>query len=295
MAYVSGTAIDITELRNSIFAACVANGWTLSGNVLHKGTAYIEGVIVAGFIEWRGGTGKDVSNALTGAAPYISRTGSGGQIPMTFPCNYEVHIFTNPDEVYVAVNYSAVYYQHIWFGLSNVPALPGTGMYFSSFRFTAANYLGDCISTLNGGTSNNAYGGCPAFWATAVGQNCQNSYIHHGTDARTWTDSTSHYPMSFAATSPLLAILPNAWNNETVLLPFQVYVPRAAGNKVSLVADLKNVRHCRITNHDPGEIITLGPDKWKMYPWYKKDAANPSGFASNDSGTTAWAVRYTGP
>ena len=42
MAYETGSANSFADLLAALQAACTGNGWTLSGNVLHKGTCYAE-------------------------------------------------------------------------------------------------------------------------------------------------------------------------------------------------------------------------------------------------------------
>lgn len=302
MAYVSGTAADINALRTNILTACTDNGWTLSGDVLWKGNCYIRCQVVSGYIQWLGGTGKDGSNALTGSAPRVVRNGSLQSDALTFPCSYQVFISTNPDEVVAVINYSTDFYQYVMFGLSDVPALPGVGVYVCATlnqAVTTGNF-----SVTAGGTDLGSYGdlqGTAPFQITVVGSstNTQNSFIHHGLDGGGWSRDGavgSGIPMTFGPNNPLLSILPSAWNDETVLLPFPVYVSRSTGNKISLVADLKHIRHCRIDYHDPGDVITLGTDKWKLFPWYKKNTTTRiGGFSVRHSGTVGFAVRYDGP
>jgi hypothetical protein len=224
MSYVTGSADNITNLLAAIRAACTDNGWTLSGEVLHKGAAYIRTQIVSGYITWLGGTGIDGSNNLTGAAPQIVRNGDFGSQPLTFPCTYEVHINEDPDEVYVVLNYATEFYQYAAFGLSDVAGLPGTGMWFAASRFGAnatANGAGwHFFTSANGNTFTGATRGGPMFYASSSGQNCQTSYIHHGLDGRGWSghSAAADYPQSFQANAPLLSLLPNTWNDETVLL-----------------------------------------------------------------------------
>lgn len=304
MAYLTGTAANITALMDNLRSACTSNGWTLSGNILHKGNCYIRSQINNGFIEWMGGTGKDVSNNLTGAAPRVVRTGDFRTNALTFPCNYEAFIFSNPDEVVFVINYSTDFYQYVMFGLSDVANLPGVGVYYAASRYAitgGSTALWEFASNPNGlSSTTDASQGAPAFTGIGSGQLAQSSYIHHGFDGATWTSDSNTgtgYATSFHANAPLLSLLPSSWNGETVLLPFPIYVNRSTGNKVSLAADLKNIRHCRIDNHSPGATITLGADKWKLYPWYKKNTTVRDGSTSEaqHSGTLGYAVRYDGP
>lgn len=301
MSYVTGSATTVAGLQAAITAACTANGWTLTGEVLSKGTAFIKVHVNGAAIEFTGGTGL-TGSTLTGAAITFVRFADFSQV-ITYPLVYEVHINTSPDEVYVVINYATSFYQLAAWGLSNVPDLPGTGMWFGATRFGIAGGTGGDFALQvtgdNPQTSQNSRGS-PLFIAGNNAQSAQSCFINHGLDSATWSpadSSTGGIPFSFGAMRPLIEISPGAWNSETVLLPFPVFLARSSGNTVSLVADLQHVRHARIDNHDPGDIVTLGSDKWKLYPWYRKNSAtrNPNGSSISDSGTVAFAVRYTGP
>ena len=67
-------------------------------------------------------------------------------------------------------------------------------------------------------------------------------------------------------------------------------------NKVRLVLEVRNARYMRIGNNDPEQVITLGPDRWKVFPFLRKNASVPDGGSVIDhSGTFGWAIRYDGP
>lgn len=297
MAHVTGNANDIAALLTAIRNACTANGWTLAGNVLHKGGIYVHIVVNGATLRITGGTGIDGGNNLTGAAPGAARLKSMGTTNViTYPVTYEVHINTAPDEVYVVVNFNVDFYLFMAWGKSDVAGLPGSGVWFSASGGDVSSTVADTFIIGSGGIIN-AGSGMPLFFATqSLG--LQNTYIHHDLDALGWTQlGTAPAPSAFAYLEPLQLLLPNNWNNETILLPYPVFVPRSSGNKVSLVADLKHVRLCRNDFHPPGDIIALGSDQWKVYPWFKKDTVTRTPQLQNGathSGTFAWAVRYTG-
>ena len=88
---------------------------------------------------------------------------------------------------------------------------------------------------------------------------------------------------------------PSAWNGESVLVPIQVITSRPS-NLWSLVGELTHARYVRLDNLEPGQLITLGPDRWKVYPFYRKDAtARDGGDGIDHTGTLGWAIRYDGP
>lgn len=307
MAHETGSVNSLADLLTAIRAACTDNGWTLSTDVLHKGDTYIRIQEVSSALQFLGGNGIDGSDALTTPAPQVVRIADFGSQALTFPMTWEAHINTDPDEVYIVVNYNVDYYQYAAWGISEVPDLPGSGVWFGASRFGvsggAAGAAADFFYGPNGaGMSQNGRGG-PLFFSDIIGSNValNTSFIHHDLDGQGWSSNLpgngTDFPFSFQALAPLLTAQPNEWNDQTVLLPYPVYCARSSGNKVSLVADLKHIRHCRIPFHDPGDIITLGSDQWKLYPWYRKNTVTPGGDSSSGtthSGTGGFAVRYTG-
>lgn len=298
MAYATGLANTLGDLVSAIQSACTNNGWTLSGEVLHKDDVHVRIQVVGETVTFLGGTGIDGENELTGSGPNIVRMRALEQA-FTFPLTYEVHILTDPDEVYVIINYAVDFYQWAAWGQSTVEGLPGTGVWYaaschansSTNAISIAPQLG---SAINGGNN-------PALLATSsaggLSNDTQNGYVQHGLDSEAWNpanpanDNGLH---GYTALHPLLSLLPNSWNDQTLLLPVVAYRLRS-GSKVSLVADLAHARHCRIDFHDPGDIITLGEDRWRVYPCYRKDVANRNGGNGiQHSGTLGFAVRYTG-
>lgn len=288
MAYVTGIANDLGALLTSIRNACVANGWTLSGDVLHKGDIYIRTQQVGNTLTFLGGTGIDESNDLTGSGPAVVRMRQFGQA-FTFPMTYEVHINTDPDEVYVIVNYAVNFYQWAAWGISDVADLPGSGVWYAASQAASDS---SSISVFANVSTANAPNIAPTLLGLSSPSGKQNGFIHHGLDGGGWNGSNGPV-ISWLAAQPMHGMLPNQWNSETILLPISAWIPRT-GNKVSLVADLKHARYCRINFHDPGQIISLGSDQWKLYPWYAKDASTPNGAAdAQHTGTFGLAVRYT--
>lgn len=291
MAYATGSAVDLAALLTAIRTACTSNGWTLSGEVLHKGAIFIRTQEVTGTLTFLGGTGIDGSNVLTGAGPAIVRMRPFADA-FTFPMQYEVHINTGPDEVYVVTTYNVDCYQWAAWGVSDVAGITGTGVWYGATQSAINNF--DVVIQIPGGDTN------PGIWLPPVlfganSGNDQNTFIHHDLDGSGWNPvGGGSHPKAWLVAGTLLGILPSAWNSETVLVPIQVWVDRASGNKVSLAADVAHARYLRNDFHDGGDIITLGADQWKVYPWLRKNASQRNG-GSQHSGTFGWAVRYTGP
>lgn len=300
MAYVNGSANDMAELRTALFNACTANGWTLSGEVLHKGGIYMRLQVVSAYLALLAGTGVDGSNNLTGAANSVARIGrpSLTATDITWPVSYEIFILTDPDEVYLVINYNVDSYQWLAWGVSTIDDLPSSGNWYAgslgASTLSPASWL--TMQPDAGGTSGTSYQ-CPGlFWLTSANNvGLVNAFVNHGLDGEEW-NGTARIASAIAATGIMLNALPNAWNSESVLVPIQVWIPRSAGNKVSLIADLAHARHLRIDNHTPGELITLGPDTWKVFPCFRKDSSVRNGGGGiTHTGTMGFAVRYDGP
>lgn len=308
MAYVSGTANDLAALRTALINACTANGWTLGGNVLSKGTCFAEIVVSGSYLAVRGGTGRDGANALTTPGPQSPRIGPVASLGFAFPMGYEIFIHANPDEVYLVVNYNVDLYQHLAFGASPVPGLPGTGGWYSA-TCGAATSDSSMFNFADWGTSpvwGAADGGIFYFEWRRAGEHvpaANSSFVHHGLDNKTWAaqdtfgnhSSAVWWGASQGLTKQPLQLLPNAWNSEVVLLPIQVCVERPL-NHLSLVASLAHSRFTRIDNYTGGQVLTIGPDRWKTFPFFRKNTAQRDGGGYvPHSGTHGFAVRYDGP
>lgn len=299
MPYQTGVANNMVALQSAFINACISNGWTLSGAVLHKGSVYIEVSIVAvsgaEYLSLQGGTGVSGGNVLSGASGAHVRLGrpSTAVPDLNWPVTYEVFIGVDPDEVYLIVNYDVDRYQYMAFGQSTIPDLPGSGCWYSAslatFVNNAAGYAS--CSTFGGGA-----GSLPTlapFWRSLSAISNFNSCIHHGLDGATWSTATTLINAG-EAVRPLSNALPSAWNSESILLPFHAWMERGS-NKLSMVADLQHSRHVRIDNHTPGDIVSIGYESWKIYPFHKKSTVQRDGATAVDhTGTLGWAIRYDG-
>lgn len=351
MPFVTGTAISMADLMTALRTACTANGWTLSGNVLSKGGCYVQTRILAcpapstrpsigtrDYMMVRAGNGIDGSNNLTdpaGNEPCIgpfTNTGNSSSleyIDWAFPATYRIHVNTNPDEVWMAVRYNNVFYQHIGFGKTPGVGNPGTGnWHFATMPNLAATSNNETYkyqNKVNSGAGPFGVGSfqngnvCPQpFWiggrvngagSETAGPGLVN-YSYHGmrgdTGAASWSASGNGFNVVYTAPGagtscqptivPLLERQPNAWNNEAILLPLQLLIRRPS-NKTSIQAEFKHLRTLRMDFLDPEHIIDLAPDKWCVYPCLQKNTSLPGGGLTQlmHSGCFAIAVRYDGP
>ena len=314
MAYITGSAASFADLQTAIQNACTANGWTLSSGILSKNGCFFQ--LVAGTsdgyaqLQLFGGTGRS-GTTLTGQPPsnYGAKICSNNGNVIAFPINYEIHLFTNPDEVYCVINYNSDFYQQLSFGKSDVPGIGGTGAWFSGAKrsdqtltdATQGNKVFLSVSWPESvGTITYDGYGCGLFFDGSGDYFC--SFVHTGLDATPWRRDTSWealtgYRSAGMQVSNLLMQLPNLYNSANVLLPIKPVALRSSGG-VTIIANPKNARYLRIDNVVPGEIITFGAEKWKCYPFYRKDSTVRNGVGwdtgATHSGTFGYAIRYTG-
>lgn len=296
MAYEIGMSGSLTDLRDSLFLALSSHGWSVSGNIVSKGAVFVEILVSGSYLTIKGGTGAS-GGALTGTTSNLSRLGPlAGQV-LAWPAQYRIFIHTAPDEVYLVLNWGIDFYEYIAFGQSSVAGLGGTGAWFSASLGETMTFIN--MSPVGGGAPGyNLHGGPALFWLTNSDSAgfMQNSWIHHGLDGGGWSGvSAGAGPIAVQAAMPHMSRQPNAWNSEAILLPIQPHVYRPS-NKVSLVADLAHARYLRIDNLDPNQILELGPDRWQVFPWFRKNNdARDGGPSVAHSGSLGWAIRYDGP
>ncbi|WVW77533.1 structural protein [Stenotrophomonas phage vB_SmaS_Bhz60] len=305
--FYTGNFTSFETLKTSIETALQNHGWGLNGDgTLEKNGMYVR--LVAGTIYQIAafaGTGSSLPPApLPGAPAYGVKIMNFSGSPMNFPATYDLHVFEDTDEVYLVVNYNGDKYQQLSFGKSRVDQVGGTGMWLTgSFRSDTVQAATHLVYTSAGGSSA-GFGwsgmGCGLFFdAYNAALGC--SYIHTGLDTTGWKTAGSNDGNLLGSGDPmagLLQALPSQFNQSTVLLPLYATQRRLSKGQ-TIVADLQNARLCRNDNHLSGEIVTYGTDRWKIYPFHRKNAAVRNGVSwstgADHSGTFAYAIRYTGP
>ena len=319
--YYSGTASAFSDLQTAIQTACTDNGWTLSSTILSKSGVYFKLANASNYLRVSAGTGQSGSTLTGDALPYDVVLSSPSAAPISFPCSYEIHAFTSPDEIYTIINYNSSYYQQLTLGISNVPGIGGTGGIVSASQswrtgvFSSSDGREKCDPILTGishlGFYYSGYAGVPI--ANVGGlfvEDYQNSvdfnasYVHCALESTGWHGIGGSVGNLKGITyyTGILISLPSLFNNSTVLVPIKPIMTRSSAGR-TVVANLKNARYCRNDNLTPGQVVTYGSDKWKVYPFYKKDAGatkrngEPFGASAvyDHSGTFAYAIRYTGP
>lgn len=317
MSYYTGSANNYSDVLTALVSACTANGWTWADSILSKGGAFVRPYVSTTTTNTEGpglliegGTGKSGS-AITGASACVPRMGRPGTstkfVADSWPATYHIFAFENPDEVFVILNFNIDCHYFLAFGVSDVPGIGGTGLWVSGTArrgygtvSEGTTIQGFIMSAADGGTigsSNSAYSS-GFLWnsSRSTDASLNRDAIHFGGSWAGAANGTASgaFNAIFPAV-PHIGRLPNAWNNESPLIPIQGHV-WAASSKCSLAVDVRNARYVRLDNYEPGQIVTLGSDRWKVFPFYKRNVASrDAGNYIDHTGTFGWAIRYDGP
>lgn len=293
MAYYSGVANDMAEVRQALIDSCVGEDWVWnsSNEVLYKNGVFFHLSQSGNYLRLRGRT-----SLINGNAPNTVQVGAftvRGQNAMTFPISYEVFVFEA--EVYLVINYNVEFYQYLAFGRSTIN-VPGSGCWFAGTAGGVDTSYSNGNRMTGSGGSNIGRTLCVGImWRNYItGMSAGDEYgIHSDLDAGGWGAGRGNFVSSAESLVPLLLTQPNVWNSEAILLPVRAYGRRLEG-KISLIADLQHIRITRNDNLEPGQVIEIGFEKWKVFPCYRKNAAVRDS-TTEDSGTFAHAIRYDGP
>lgn len=312
MAYVSGTASTMLDLKSAIESESVARGWSLSNGILSKNGCFFKlssRETASSYLAVYAGTGQSGSDLTGGAPDGVAMMSNTGQT-FSFPLSYEIFGFDDVDEIYCVINYNSNYYQVIAFGKSGVSGIGGTGAWItgttSAVKAVGSGFNGLFRIVLSQDSLGiwplNSTVGSLFFTGvnTTASSSQRSSFIHVGLDSSGWiteqfAGTGNFYGMKYA--SSLLTSLPNKSNQSSPLIPIKAIKYRESGG-LTIVVNLANARYMRIDNIDSGGILTIGSDQWKCYPFLRKDASVRNGDPSNDlshSGTFGYAIRYQGP
>ena len=308
MAYQTGQVASFSNLLSTIQDVCVLNGWTLDQGILSKDGTFVRLSLAAegntNGILVQAGTGSS-GGSLVSPSPVVPRMGRPTTAEgspwqsIQWPAVYHIHLHAEPDEVFVILNFNVTFFYFLAFGRSSVDGLPGSGVWSTGTVCTRPLSAFDGLSgvgiTPEGGTVD-GYRCCGApFWAPSQGQiSYMADTIQTEADGSWTTASGPKSLLGVGALAPLIRRSPNVWNGESTLIPLKAYQQLDA-EKVRLVLDMAHARYVRVANLAPGDVITLGTDQWRVYPFYRKNSDVPDGgYPLSHSGTFGWAIRYDG-
>lgn len=317
MSYQSGSITSVAELLSAIRSFAVANGWSLTGDVLSKGTAYIR-LTTPTANEIRIEAARNGVFAAPDLCPRYSRIAF-----TTWPASafYHLAAFDNPDTVWVTINYDTTDHAHLGFGSVQKYGSWDGGTWFhaqhTSMTTSSDNNVASSVDGYGLPYWYNSGSECALFWSqrdgiawdnTAV--NGKASHIHCELRGYVW-DSALDAPASNNKTElacvqcpsvlgPIHKYNPNAFNGQTVLTPYELFLQNTDGHMMA-IGHIGHLRWLKLTNYNPGDILEIGSARWKVYPWHRINMVNPNGrFATYSDGTQSTgllgvAVAYDGP
>lgn len=307
MAYQTGTVTSTSDLASVITNFAVANGWTLNSGVLNKGNAYIRLQVIS-TSELRIDAARNGNFSPPDISPNYSRI-----FNTTWPsmATYHIVAFDNPDTVWCTINFDVIKFQHIGFGMIEKYGTWNGGQWFHA-QHTNVSQDDLVTSFVDGGV--HLYSPiateCALFWGSSM--NAATVYYDNGPskiecDLRgyVWEPPPSQIGVQIympQIVGPIHKTNPNVFNGQTVLTPFTPFLKGADGYFMP-IGRIGHLRWVKLQNYDPGDVITIGPEKWKVFPWYVKDTTKPDGeFRPNYSpsyppstGIMGVAVKYDGP
>lgn len=290
MAYFSGLATNDQDLLAVLMQAATTNGWSRSGSVLkNESGAFLFKLApnARGIILSAGTDGAD--STLVNPMPETISTNNVTILPKAeFPVNYFIHCFEN--EVYLIYRHSIDIYLWLAFGANDKKVWCAA----SCKKDTDTSSYTILISQ-NGG---NAAALCPApFWLNSVYSVASgyNSYVYDPVLGWSPLKATSNSISGIEIKSPLIARSVSNWSDNSTLIPISPSKIMPS-NKISQIIELQHSRYFRLNNYLPEQIIQLGQDRWKVYPFYKRNREIPNeSTGAAHTGTLGWAIRYDGP
>ncbi len=316
MPYQTTVVSSFASLHQAIRSFLLANGWTdHSANVLGVGRVALELVDDPSWL--RICIGKSVDNGtLVDRYPYNTYV-TGGRGSPAFPMTAHLHLHPARHEFACALNYAGDKWEHLLAGeLVRATEYPG-GVYFfaSAGQFNGAP--GDLgayyrrevtLSKALGATGCAASVAPFAFGSCRVNNGYEKAFSGSGVWAepndevlagRTWFGSGINYSntngvhgLTNELSKTLFENSLNNWNDSVVLVPALLVGYGGDSTTVhSYLGQPDNLRYVYFKNLEPGQILTLGHERWAVYPVERKtDTLYPAKNASG-SGWIGIAVR----
>jgi hypothetical protein len=303
MAYETGSVASPTALQTIIENFCTTNGWTLNagaGSWLSKGQSHVH-------FSGANTTTLTISgaNSADGTTELCPFTRSIYIPSVSWPVTYHLFYDTAPDQVSCVLNYESTKIQVIMFGdLVKVhnSAYVGGNWFFASrggiitdnVKLSACSDIAIQSQTTIGGAVSIPF----SLLLTESGGSHEdnNGGLHCKIDGNIWYQDNDYYNYKVSLTDYTISALfrsPNSWNNQAQLIPIHLQYTMASA-LYSYIGYVEHLRFIRVDNYEIGDIITLGSDKWKVFPWYIKNVVSRNGNSvSADSGTLGFACRYT--
>jgi hypothetical protein len=320
MAYYTGTVNTPAVLQSIIESQCVTNGWTLSSGWLTKGINHVKLTSPdASYLKIQGANSADGSTGL------CSKTRAIWIRPSEWPVTYHLFIHTSPDFWCCVVHHNVTRIQ-VLFATDLVKihssAYVGGNLFWASGgencgtptsgqTLPAIETTGLCPTSISNIVTGNGHPFalnelCIPFTNNGgftIGNSGNTSQLHAEIDGAVWHDTglnSGVNKINFTDTT-ISAIWrsPNTWNDQTHLIPMNLQVAMA-DSLYGYLGYIEHMRLVRVDNYNIGDIITISPDEWKVFPWLAKGPESErNGYqvynnmtAPGHTGTYGFAVRY---
>lgn len=294
MAYYTGQCTSYQHLADILVEKCQVHGWAWQDGILSKDDLFIQIEVHHNLgISLLGGTGFQ-SGILQNSSISPVRLGSPHDtgLQVVFPADY--HLFIHTNEVYFIVKSDLDKFYYLAFGKSSlIQGAQGNGLWLSATACRYGFWRSINISVGGGGGGWGSPSAVAPFFNRFSGWDVDvsNSFICHGMDGILW--SSGQKP-AYAIFEPLIDRLPTAYFADSPLLPYNIYLERPE-NKLSLICQFENARFVRVDNYEPEQILTLGHERWMVFPFFRKNINERyGGDGIQHTGTFGWAIRYEG-
>jgi len=268
-------------------------------------------------------TNSYLSADTSGGADHLTLWGATGNgvninpnirlmnIPIAkWPLTYYLFYSSNPDQIMLVVNYDVNKIQYLVFGdivKVHNSAYTGGNWFYGPYIYGGAPLGIGAMSEVefrSGQGSGASVQIEPFIPFTGAGELISPSAgshpIHIEIDGHVWPNAQSvggYYHVNVTdETIRTMYRSPNTWNNQAHLVT--MHLQFRATDFYMYLGYVEHLRFVRVTNYNIGDIITLGADKWKVFPWVFKNTVTPNGpggVGETTSGTIGFAVRYDGP
>lgn len=327
MAYYTDVVNNFTGIKSFVTNTLNNLGWNNpSGDIWTNGTIFAELIALESPNTMSGfGARYGIDASLSEPAwQYcgIAPLSTNSMWKVNWPANLHLFVFSN--EVYAIIIDATDRTYHCGFGKSSSPVLTGDDGHWcfgSTYvnSSTSTRYTGVNPSSIRGADQFTSSTGrnqtTMPFWGSAriypIGADIDGSQIRvdgQNIDSGPGSTAEGHSAIYPAKANPsaatkfydfnLYRVLPNSWNAETVLLPYQLHLVSSGLSQFSqFVHQFDNMRKCRIDYLDNGEIISFGGEQWMVFSSWIKNAHEREGVPSSSgggvhSGTHGFAIRY---
>jgi hypothetical protein len=296
MAYYTGSISTPADMKSLIDAQAVTNGWTKTGEVLHKGLSAVK--LTAASSNRLSIDAYNDPDGITGAS---ADTRSIYLADAYKPATYHLFIHSDPDIIVFVIVYNVNNIQMMMFGdikKIHSSAYVGGNFYFATLTSSMTELdqsyvrLDNENTIVSGGHSVfRSYTAIAPFAENPGGSypTVNNKQIRVEIDGETWV--TQGKVLYTSTTIISLYRSPNTWNSQTHLVPMNLQFA-GKDNLWHYLGFLEHIRLVRIDNYEIGDIITIAPDSWKVFPWSRKNSVTRNGGTDAESGTIGFAVRY---